>query len=104
MADLNYKTITSLEGQNLYNIAIQEYGCAEAVSLLREDNNVSLATVIKPGRVLKIRVPVPEITTDNRAVVNRLAAAGVFPATAERVVELQSHYVQTGYVMEGYVK
>lgn len=55
---MDFKTITVQEGQNIYDIAVQEYGGVDAVHLLQTDNPTKindLNAVITVGDTLLIR-------------------------------------------------
>lgn len=41
-------------GQNLIDIAMQEYGSAEAVIKICQDNNISVGAVVEPGTVIEL--------------------------------------------------
>jgi hypothetical protein len=52
------KRVIVLPGQNIFGIAIQEYGTVEAVFLLLEDNNYltdGLNSILVPGQELLIK-------------------------------------------------
>jgi hypothetical protein len=59
------KTIVITQGQTIYDIAIQEYGCYEGVKLLCDDNGLGLVTELVAGDTLLIRNEVPAINDFN---------------------------------------
>ena len=58
------------EGQTLIDLAIQEYGCIEAVAYLCEDNNFSLDETLTPAQKVKIRDVITNINGSNIEVLN----------------------------------
>jgi hypothetical protein len=55
---MDFKTITVQEGQNIYDIAVQEYGGVDAVEYLQTDNPTkiqNLNATIAVGDTLLIR-------------------------------------------------
>lgn len=49
------KTVIVEEGQNIMDIAIQEYGKADAFVDVCDDNNLEYDAVLTPGQVLNIK-------------------------------------------------
>ena len=70
--------ITVLPNQTLLDIAIQEYGVAEAVFLLAQENRISPTDRLNAGMVLKR----PDVTM-NKEMENYCKANRVSPATLE---------------------
>lgn len=70
--------ITVLPNQTLLDIAIQEYGVAEAVFLLAQENRISPTDRLNAGMVLKR----PDVTM-NKEMENYSKANRVSPATLE---------------------
>ena len=51
----DFKIILVEHGQNIIDIALQEYGNIEAVRLVIDDNDLSFDSSLEPGRSLNIR-------------------------------------------------
>lgn len=62
--------VTATYGQTIYDIALRRYGCYEGVFVLMEDNSINLNTQLVAGDVLLIRDQVPELSFNNRAIVD----------------------------------
>lgn len=63
----DFKKITVEHGQNLIDIAMQEYGSIIGLRLIIDDNNMSFDDSLQPGRELLIRkelVPNPDDSTN----------------------------------------
>lgn len=105
-----FKTIVVSDRQTVSDIALQEYGCvAPGLVLLLKDNEgviTSVHTVPAAGTVLRVRVPVPELTSTNRQVVaayaaeNRTVVSNNQALPDEPVTDM---YVLNGYVDNGYI-
>lgn len=70
MLTVEFKIVYVATGQSLQDIAIQEYGCYDAVFELYYDNEDVLEFLNEmpaPGTPLKIRSNVPNITSDNQS-------------------------------------
>ena len=73
------KKIIVRYGQTIFDIAIQEYGCYEGVTVLCQDNVLSLSSELVAGQVLLIQITVPDFSNGNMQVVNYLVANGIKP-------------------------
>lgn len=64
----NYEYSKSVEnGQDIFDIALQEYGDVNAVFLLFEDNqSLDLVRLLGVGEKLKFRINIPEVVIANR--------------------------------------
>lgn len=49
------QSVRVLEGQSLFDIAVQVYGFAESVAALAADNNLGVTDSLSPGTVLSVR-------------------------------------------------
>lgn len=98
------KIITATYGQTLMDIAVQEYGCYEGVTLLMQDNDLALTANLVAGQELLIRDAVPELTATNQAVAqyNRLNGISVNSGN-DAASSSNNGYVTEGYVTDGYV-
>lgn len=59
-----------LEGQTLYDISIQVYGCPEGVFELVKYNDLSIDQKLVPGQELLVLDTVPELNANNKAIAN----------------------------------
>ena len=74
------RSVSVFEGQTIYDIAIQEYGCFEAVFLLLEDNvGLTLDTELINKQQLNIRNEVPELTETNKQIVEIFKQKNIKP-------------------------
>lgn len=84
------KEVTVYEGQSIYDVCIQEYGCIEGMELLLKDNPITIDGKIRAvvngitlmrdlnvGDKLIIRDEVPEYTDTNKLVVRQLKSLEV---------------------------
>lgn len=71
------RAITVTYGQTLIDIALQEYGCYEAVTLLMEDNQLGLGELLEPGTSILIRDVIPDITGTNLLILAQYKKAGI---------------------------
>ncbi len=76
--------ITVRDGQTLSDIAIQQYGSLEAVTLLAEANNIGITDTLQPGQQLEI--PQKEY---NKEVRRYCENHDVAPATENRHGEIK---------------
>lgn len=76
--------ITVRDGQTLSDIAIQQYGSLEAVTLIAEANNIGITDTLQPGQQLEI--PQKEY---NKEVRRYCANHDVTPATENRNGEIK---------------
>lgn len=53
-AAVDYKTVIVEQGQNLFDIAVQEYGGIEGVVHLIQDNGLDVNARLEPGQELKV--------------------------------------------------
>lgn len=96
-------TITAEDGQTIYDIAIQEYGCYEGIVQLMKDNNISLVSNINAGNQFNIQDPVPVFNSTNVTIANFLKANKVKPNSKTYDTSDVGGYVSPGYVGAGYV-
>ena len=63
------RVVVATQGQTIYDIAIQEYGCYEGVFQIMKDNEgFGLSTELVAGQSVNIQDTVPELTVDNQAI------------------------------------
>lgn len=105
-----FKTIVVADRQTVTDLALQEYGCvAPALVLLLKDNEgviTSVHTVPAAGTILRIRVPVPELTSTNRQVAAAYAAENRTVVSNNEALPNQpitDLYVEDDYVQVGYI-
>ncbi len=73
---MNYKEVILLTGQTIYDLAVQEYGHTDGVFLLLEDNPELIGEwgdVPQAGTKVLVRLEVPELSDDNRAIAAEFA-------------------------------
>lgn len=99
MANKRINKVIVLPGQNIYGIAIREYGSYEGVFLLLEDNNwldAGLDTILTPGQQLIIKQP--PIKPD---IVAYYKANNIYPVTevenAEDILNATGDYDSRDY-------
>jgi hypothetical protein len=100
-----YKELTLLSGQTLYDVAIQEYGHTDGVFLLLEDNEGvidDLSEIPPAGTKLLIRLQVPELSDDNRAIAAEFARRGQQVVSGLPANRQPKEYVLAGYWNKGY--
>jgi hypothetical protein len=96
------KTVTVTQGQTLYDIAIQEYGCYEAVLLLCQDNSLSLVSELLAGDTILVRDGVPAITDSNISVVQYLKTSSFNPNSGYKS-DVEGFYSHGFYSSKFYV-
>jgi hypothetical protein len=96
-------SITVQEGQTIYDIAIQEYGCAEAVSLLTADNNIGLSTEFEGGEILSIRDAIPEINNNNIAIAKLFKTKGIKPNSGYLIELVEGDFEGVDYEREDFL-
>lgn len=106
---MNYKEVTVLTGQTLYDIAVQEYGHTEGLFLLLEDNDGvidDLGETPEAGTNLLVRLEVPELSDDNRAIAAEFARREQKVVSGDAVIgdnaPVVIDYVQPGYWVKNY--
>ena len=104
------KEIKTVFGQTLYDLAIQEYGHLDGFFLLLEDNEGiinDLSETPPAGTRVLIRLQVPELSANNRAIAAELARRGklVVSGVSEAVSPTPSipMYVNPEYWQNDYV-
>jgi hypothetical protein len=98
------KLINAAQGQTIIDLAIQEYGCIEAVVLLMVDNDFSATQTFEAGEQIKIRNEVTDLNGINKAIAKQFKAQNKSVNTASpQFVSAENGYVNEGYVNEGYV-
>ncbi|MCO5253354.1 MAG: LysM peptidoglycan-binding domain-containing protein [Bacteroidetes bacterium] len=97
------KEVTTGNGQQLEDIAIQEYGCEEGVITLLADNRLSMDDLLYPGQKLKVREEVPELTGNNRVMLMAIEREGVSPVSGIVGQIPDTHYAGEDYFGEDYV-
>ena len=102
------KEIKTVFGQTLYDLAIQEYGHLDGFFLLLEDNEGiinDLSETPPAGTRVLIRLQVPELSENNRAIAAELArrgklvVSGVNNISATPTIPI---YVNPGYWQNDY--
>lgn len=97
------KEVILLTGQTVYDLAVQEYGHTDGVFLLIEDNPSLIGEwgdVPHAGTKVLVRLEVPELSDDNKAIAAEFArreqkvVSGEF---AEQVVTPTPIYVDLEY-------
>jgi hypothetical protein len=73
------KTIKVATGQTLFDIALQEYGCFEAVKRICELNNTSIDSELMIGFELLVDSDVPVLTDTNVFTYNYLKQSAIIP-------------------------
>ena len=95
--------VKSIEGQTIFDIALQQYGCFEGVFLIMELNpTINLNTVLQPNTEIKIKDILPELNADNKRVVQLYTQNNVKP-NSSYVIDNTNNYVNEGYVNNNYV-
>lgn len=95
--------VKSIDGQTIFDIALQQYGCFEGVFLIMEDNpTINLNTVLQPETEIKIKDILPELNADNKRVVQLYTQNNVKP-NSSYVIDNTNNYVDEGYVNNNYV-
>jgi hypothetical protein len=98
-----YKYIVVVYGQNITDIAIQEYGCYEGIAILMEDNpqqmDAGFNSVTDPGTQLLIRNAIPDLNGRNQQIGKYLSTLG---SIATNVVE-QLSYIESDYIERDYI-
>lgn len=96
--------VKSIEGQTIYDIALQQYGCFEGVFLILEDNpTINLNTVLQPNTEIKIKDILPELNANNKRIVQVYNQQNVQPNSSYIVAANGNGYVNEGYVNDNYV-
>lgn len=100
-----FKQIMVADRQSLTDIAMQEYGCYEALFILLEDNADRLFAVdevLIEGMKLNIRADVPDINPFNKAIVSeyirsehKVVSHGI---GTPHVINIVADYVTTDYM------
>lgn len=72
--------VTAVNGQSLFDLAIQLYGSVKYVFELAMANGLSITQELEPGQLLEV----PELETENNGIKDYYAANGIKPATAIR--------------------
>ncbi len=88
------KTVTVLNNQSLWDIAIQEYGTVEAVFELAQANGLSVTDTLTAGQVLNVPEVDPALTQPE--IVDYYRRNGIRPATGETEVADTPVPVPTG--------
>ncbi|OJV30444.1 MAG: hypothetical protein BGO32_08605 [Bacteroidetes bacterium 37-13] len=100
------KEVILLTGQTLYDLAIQEYGHTDGIFLILEDNPGvvnDFADVPQPGTKVLVRLNVPELSDNNRAIAAEFARQGKLVASGLAPTVLPEMYVEDGYWVHDYV-
>ncbi len=93
------RTITTLDRQTLFDIALQAYGRAEAAYDIALANDLVLSDTPAPGTILML----PNVERTDKAVVDYYALNGITPATAasqEEVDNLNPEGIAYWYIKE----
>lgn len=77
--------LTVTQGQTIYDVAMQVYGCYEGIFLLIQDNNVSLVSELMPGQNLIVRDTVPKLNENNIAVAAYYKLNSIIPNSGWKV-------------------
>lgn len=95
-----FKTIYTISGQTLVDIAIQEYGQYEGVFTLANDNDVvtSVDQVFVPGTKLQVRITEGNITSKEFELNNKSINSGFTPPEAESLEYVDDDYFDEDYV------
>jgi phage tail protein X len=102
---MKFKEVTLLIGQTLYDLAVQEYGHTDGLWLILEDNPgiaSDLSSVPAPGTVVNVRLEVPELSTNNRAIAAEFARRGQKVASGMEATITVNQYATAGYWQQGY--
>jgi hypothetical protein len=96
------KSIIVGNGQQIEDVAIQEYGCQEGVVVLLSDNGLGLDDLLYPGQVLKVRNVVPELTSNNRVKQVTIANERLEPNSGVVGEKPNEGYAAEDYFLEDY--
>ena len=80
--------VTVLDRQNIFDIALQEYGKVEAVKTLLSDNGLTFDSFLHPGQVLKVRAFTPEL--GDKIIYDNYKKEGREVATVNEELELDA--------------
>lgn len=97
-------SIKVFEGQTIYDIVIQEYGCFEAIFLLLEDNSsLNIDSELTAGQSLNIRSEVPEITADNINVIQYFKTKNIKPNSGYKPEAIEGEFESDDFLDSDYL-
>lgn len=95
-----FKTIYTISGQTLVDIAIQEYGQYEGVFTLANDNDeiTCVDQVFVPRTKLRVRIGEGNITSKEFELNNKSINSGFTPPEAESMDYIDDDYFDEDYI------
>ena len=89
-------------GQQLEDVALIAYGTMVGVAQLCRDNALDMDSLLYPGQILQIREFVPELTDNNRVMLEVITKEGIVPVSGVVGEKPNEGYAAEDYFGEDY--